>query len=124
MGFGTDTERTTTTTATDFALVSRILADTAASVGGSAPSFRSPPRIPGVKRSVTRNRDGSVTVAVAVRDRPLMAVIADMIDGIILTSAASGNDELYDALWAAAQAWLQTVQTGGEASRRHLRVAA
>ena len=123
MGIGTTTINTTTT-ATDFATVSRILVHTAAQFGGTAPGFRSPPRIPGVKRSVTRNRDGSVTVAVAVRDRPVMAVIADMIDGVLLTSGGSGDGELYDALWAAAQHWVQGAYTAEAPSGRHLRVAA
>ncbi len=123
MGFGANTINPTTS-ATDFATASRILTDTAAQFNGTAPGFRSPPRIPGVKRSVTRNRDGSVTVAVAVRDRPVMAVIADMIDGIMLTSGDSGESNLYDALWSAAQSWVQNMRPTTEPSPRHLRVAA
>lgn len=127
MGFGANetTPRTSdSTSATDFALISRLLTDAAAAFGGTAPGFRSPPRIPGVQRSVTRNRDGSVTVAVAVRGRPVMAVVADLIDGIILTSGTTGGVELYDALWSTAQDWLGTRQSAESSSRRHLRVAA
>lgn len=127
MGFGANESTAKTadsTSATDFALISRILTETATAFGGNAPGFRSPPRIPGVKRSVTRNRDGSVTVAVAVRHRPVMAVVADMIDGIILTSGSASGSDLYDALWSAAQDWLHNQQAGKAAGRRHLRVAA
>ena len=128
MGYGAETNNPTTsavsTSATDFASVSRILVDTTAQFGGTSPGFRSPPRIPGVKRSVTRNRDGSVTVAVAVRDRPVMAVIADMIDGVILTSGGAGDGELYDALWTAAQRWVHSARSDTAPHHRHLRVAA
>ncbi len=110
-------------TTTDFARIGRLLTDTAAGDQVEAPGFRSPPRIPGVRRSVTRNRDGSVTVAVVVRDRPVMAVLSDMIDGVVLTSGRQGADarHLYDRLWRVGQDWL----TSEQAPRpHHLRVAA
>ena len=52
------------------------------------PTFRSPPGISDVQRSI-RRRGGSATVAVVLRGRPWGAVLADMIEGIV---AANGLD--------------------------------
>ena len=94
--------------AMSFAAVGRVLTDQALACGVTAPSFRSPPRIPGVRRSVTRNRDDSITVSVIVSRRPLSAVIADMIDGVVLSSGLRADEarSLYDALWARSHSWL------------------
>lgn len=94
--------------AMSFAAIGRVLTDQALALGITAPSFRSPPRIPGVRRSVTRNRDGSVTLSVIVSRRPLSAVMADMIDGLVLTSGLRAEEarSLYDKLWATSHAWL------------------
>ncbi|NNF53817.1 MAG: hypothetical protein HKN03_05165 [Acidimicrobiales bacterium] len=94
--------------AMSFAAIGRVLTDQALTLGVSAPSFRSPPRIPGVRRSVTRNRDGSITVSVIVSRRPLSAVVADMIDGIVLTSGLKADEarSLYDKLWTTSHRWL------------------
>lgn len=94
--------------AVSFAAIGRVLTDQALTLGVSAPSFRSPPRIPGVRRSVTRNRDGSVTVSVIVSRRPLSAVVADMIDGLVLTSGLKADEarSLYDELWTTSHSWL------------------
>ena len=46
------------------------------------PTFRSPPGISDVQRSI-RRRGGSATVAVVLRGRPWGAVLADMIEGIV-----------------------------------------
>ncbi|MBT8240110.1 MAG: hypothetical protein KJN63_02665 [Acidimicrobiia bacterium] len=114
------------TSAIDFAAIGRVLADAAAGRNIEGPTFRSPPRIPGVQRSVTRNRDGSVTVAVAVRQRPVLAVLADMIDGVVLASGLLGAEagSFYNELWASAQRWLQADNSHGPEPRLHLRVAA
>ena len=108
----------TFTSAADFAAIGRILTAAAAHRNVDGPAFRSPPRIAGVQRSVTRNRDGSVTVAVAVRRRPMLAVLADMIDGVVLASGLRGADAgtFYNELRATAQQWLH--------GRPHLTVAA
>ncbi|MGB5760154.1 MAG: hypothetical protein WBM50_24780, partial [Acidimicrobiales bacterium] len=47
------------------------------------PAFRSPPRAPGLRRSIRRRPDGSATVSVSLRGRPAVAVVADMIDGVM-----------------------------------------
>lgn len=115
------------TSATDFAAIGRVLTNAAGRRNIEGPTFRSPPRIPGVQRSVTRNRDGSVTVAVAVRHRPLLAVLADMIDGVVLASGLKGADagSFYNELWSTAQRWLgEHHSPPGPEARPHLTIAA
>lgn len=95
---------------TGFASAGRMLAHRARERGVRTPLFRSPPRLPGVRRSVTRNKDGSVTVAIVVRNRPVGAVLADMIDGAVLAAGVHGADalDLRDHLWTGADHWLAT----------------
>lgn len=85
-----------------FARAVQSLGVTARSLGLVAPSFRSPPRLLGVQRSIKRWSDGAV-VAVVVRGRPWAAVQADLVEGVIaanrLTSPAS--DRARAALWDA-----------------------
>jgi len=66
------------------------------------PSFRSPPRLVGVLRSIKR-WDGGATIAVVVRGRPWPAVQADLIEGVV---AANGlvppdSDRARAELWLA-----------------------
>ncbi|HEV3225807.1 MAG TPA: hypothetical protein VGZ52_03205 [Acidimicrobiales bacterium] len=67
------------------------------------PGFRSPPRLHGVDRSVRRRSDGGATIAVVVRGRPWGAVVADMVEGVIVANALTGRDadRARAALWAA-----------------------
>ncbi len=68
-----------------------------------APSFRSPPREVGRRRSLARHQDGSVTVAVMIRSRVWEAVLADMVEGVIAANRLEGVDAeaLRDQLWEA-----------------------
>lgn len=86
-----------------FADAAKRLGQAARSAGYEVPSFRSPPRRPGCTRSITR-RANATTVSVALHGRPLAAVVADMIDGIIVTNELGDPDagQLRDLLWAAA----------------------
>lgn len=86
-----------------FAETARLLARTAQRLGCRAPGFRSPPRLGGCDRTIRRRSTG-VTVAVRVRGRPRVAVLADMIEGIVVANRRSGSRavELRAALWAAA----------------------
>lgn len=88
-------------TSLDFAASARRLADAARQSGQTAPGFRSPPRSPGCRRSIRRRRDGEAVVAVQVRERPSVAVLADMIDGVIVANRLSGSEAgvLRDQLW-------------------------
>src|SRR3954451_16355172 len=69
--------------AIDFAHAARTLTSEAQRRGLIGPSFRCPPRIVGVDRSLRRHA-GGVTIAVKLRGRPWAAVLADMIEGVIV----------------------------------------
>ena len=66
------------------------------------PGFRSPPRLAGVDRSVRRRSDGGATIAVVVRGRPWAAVVADMIEGVVVANHLTGSsaDRTRARLWA------------------------
>jgi hypothetical protein len=85
-----------------FARLARSLAEAARAQGLRAPTYRSPPRLPGVSRSIVRRGPG-VVVAVALRDRPWPAVVADMVEGVVAANrlAGAGADRARRALWAA-----------------------
>jgi hypothetical protein len=85
-----------------FGQVAQALADEARAQGLRAPAFRSPPRLVGVNRSISRRRDGGATVAVALRGRPWGAVLADMVDGVVTANRLRGvaADRCRDALWS------------------------
>jgi len=91
-----------TTTTLQFAEGARALARAARARGLLAPSFRSPPRISGIDRTLRRHEDFCV-VAVRTRGRPWVAVAADMIEGVIVANRLSGKDavRVRGALWAA-----------------------
>jgi hypothetical protein len=93
-------------TTLEFSAAARSLTREARQRGLVAPSFRCPPRLVGVDRSIRRRADGAV-VSVRVRERPWPAVLADMIEGVV---AANGlgppqadrvRAELWDAVVAA-----------------------
>jgi hypothetical protein len=85
-----------------FAHAARTLATVARREGLEVPAFRSPPGIDGVQRTVRRRRGGT-TVAVRLRRRPWAAVVADMVEGIVVTNRLAGADAdaTRAALWAA-----------------------
>ena len=86
-----------------FASAARTLADAARRRGLRGPSYRSPPRLAGAERTLRRRLDGSATVAVRVRGRPWAAVLADMIEGVVVVNDLSGADatRARTALWSA-----------------------
>jgi hypothetical protein len=86
-----------------FARLARTLGEAARAQGLRAPSFRSPPRLAGVSRSIVRRGPG-VTVAVALRGRPWPAVMADMVEGVVAANRLAGvpADHARAALWQAA----------------------
>ena len=93
----------TNQSALDFAHAARVLGREARRRGLVAPSYRCPPRIVGVQRSLRRFPEGGATVAVQLKGRPWPAVLADMIEGVV---AANGllpphADRLRDELWQA-----------------------
>ena len=86
-----------------FARVVRALAAAARAEGLRAPSFRTPPTVRGAVRTVRRRGDGTTTVAVAVKDRPWPAVLADLVEGVVVANRLRGPaaDRARAAMWAA-----------------------
>ena len=72
-------------------------------MGWVAPSFRSPPGVAGAQRTLRRRPDGSYVVAVALRDRPWPAVVADMIEGVVIANGLRGlaAERCREVLWLA-----------------------
>lgn len=73
-----------------FAATVRILTTAARARDLLVPGFRSPPRVAGAERTVRRRRDGSATVAVMIKGRPYQAVVADLIEGIVVVNEFDG----------------------------------
>ncbi len=86
-----------------FASAARTLGQAARQRGLAVPGFRSPPRLAGAERTLRRRGDGGATVAVRMRGRPWVAVLADMIEGVIVANQLVGADatRARTALWAA-----------------------
>ncbi len=85
-----------------FSHAARALTRTARRHGVAAPGFRCPPQMVGADRTVRRRPDGAV-VAVRVRGRPLVAVLADMVDGVVAANGLTSprSDRLRAELWEA-----------------------
>ena len=75
---------------TDFAAAARSLAREARAMGLEVPGFRSPPRVPGVDRSVRRRPGAPPAVAVRFRGRDAHVVVADMVEGVVVANRLSG----------------------------------
>lgn len=90
-------------TSVRFAHVVRALAATARTEGLRPPTFRCPPRVKDAVRTVRRGGDGNATVAVVVKGRPWPAVLADMVEGVVVANrlAGPGAERARTALWAA-----------------------
>lgn len=90
-------------TSLQFAAVVRILGTAARSLDLVVPGFRTPPRRPGIVRTIRRAADGAATVAVASKGRPAPAVVADLIEGIVVANQLDGVDaaRIRTALWEA-----------------------
>lgn len=86
--------------AIEFAHAARTLTSEAQRRGLVGPSYRCPPRIVGVDRSVRRHVNG-VVIAVKLRGRPWAAVLADMIEGVIVANSLlpPHADRLRTDLW-------------------------
>jgi len=85
-----------------FAHAVRTLSESARLQGLEVPMFRTPPRRSGAVRTIRRTRRGS-TVAVRVADRPWTAVLADLVDGVVVVNDLHGGPAIRcrTALWAA-----------------------
>lgn len=85
----------------DFAAAARTLTREARRRGLVGPSFRCPPRLVGVDRTIRRRPDGAI-VSVRLRGRPWPAVLADMIEGVVVANGLEPpqSDRLRTDLWA------------------------
>ena len=85
-----------------FAAAVRALGASARRQGLRAPSFRSPPRLWGATRTLRHRPQGGAVVAVAVRDRPWPAVLADLVEGVVVANElhGPGAERARAALWA------------------------
>jgi hypothetical protein len=92
-----------------FAAAVRLLAAEARVLGLDVPGFRSPPRLPGADRSLRRRPGASPAIAVRLHGRPFEAVLADMIEGVVVANALAG------AAAAAARARLAVAVEAGPA---------
>jgi hypothetical protein len=86
-----------------FAVAVKSLHGAARRRGLVVPAFRSPPRLDGCERSIRWRPDGGATVAVRLRGRPWVAVLADMVEGIVVANGLDGAAAVQarSALWAA-----------------------
>jgi hypothetical protein len=84
----------------EFAHAARVLARAADGRSLVAPSFRCPPRLVGVDRSI-RRRAGDPVVSIRVKGRPREAVVADMIEGVVVTNGLGppDADRVRNELW-------------------------
>ena len=88
-------------TTVDFASAARHLTRQARRMRLVAPSFRCPPRLVGVDRSIRRHAAG-VVVSIRLRGRPRTAVLADMIEGVVVANRLRppDADRVRADLWA------------------------
>lgn len=86
-----------------FASAVRTLGRAARRQGLVLPGFRSPPRVHGADRTLRWRADGSAIVAVRLRDRPWVAVLGDMVEGVVVANGLAGHraTRARTALWEA-----------------------
>lgn len=124
--------RSTGATSLMFANAARSLGQAARLRDLAVPGFRSPPSIEGVQRSIRRRR-GVPSVAVRLKGRPWSAVVADMIEGVVVANGLTGAraDRARSALWLAVDdpgGLPENQSTGppqmsGSPAKRHRKVA-
>jgi hypothetical protein len=92
----------TSASAVDFASAARTLTREARRRGLVGPSYRCPPRLVGVDRTI-RRRSGGAIVSVRLQGRPWAAVLADMIEGVVAANRLGPpqSDRLRSELWHA-----------------------
>jgi len=99
-----------------FASAARVLASQAHRHGLRPPGFRSPPRIVGVDRSL-RRFNNRVVVSVLLRGRPFVAVLSDMVEGVVAANQLTGRnaENARTVLWSSVEAHLlpDATQTRG-----------
>ena len=101
-----------TASTVEFASAARNLTREARRRGLVGPTFRCPPRLVGVDRTIRRHDDGAI-VSVRLRGRPWAAVLADMIEGVVVANelAPPLSDRLRTELWQVCSSSTQTSAT-------------
>jgi hypothetical protein len=109
----------TTATTVEFAAAARLLTREARRRGLIGPSFRCPPRLVGVDRSL-RRQGAAAVVSVRLRGRPWIAVLADMIEGVVVANRlqAPHADRLRADLWELSGVGQVAVATTSQPIRR------
>jgi hypothetical protein len=81
------------------------LSDAARRRGLRVPAFRSPPRVDGCARTIRWRPDGGATVAIRLKGRLWVQVLADMVEGVVVTNGLRGADadQARTALWSAVE---------------------
>lgn len=89
--------------ATAFAEAVRVVSGVSRRSRLIVPVFRSPPRRPGVDRTIRRRKSAPAVVSVRLGGRPLAAVRADVIDGVVAANGLGGEraDRFRRDAWAA-----------------------
>ena len=89
-----------------FAAAARTLGLVARREGLDVPGFSSPPRLTDVDRTLRRRGDGAAVVSIRLKGRPWVAVLADMIDGVVASNRLQGADaaRVRTRLWSAVEA--------------------
>jgi hypothetical protein len=87
-------------TTMQFSHLARLLARETRRRGLVTPGFRCPPRVVGAQRTVRRHTAG-ITIAVQLKGRPWAAVVADMVEGVVVANALTPPhaDRLRTDLW-------------------------
>ena len=87
----------------DFSDCVRRIVGLAKTQGLTPPVFRSPPRLPGLDRSIQRRANGSVMIAIRRGDRPFAAVQGDVIEGVVVANHLVGQqaEQFRRAAWSA-----------------------
>src|SRR3954470_7434699 len=93
----------TTAPSLEFSRAAQVVADAARAAGWIVATFRSPPRLAAARRTLRRRADGGLVVAVRIVDRPWPAVLADLVEGVVVANSLRGEDaqRCRDAVWAA-----------------------
>ena len=89
-----------------FSTACRALSAAARGAGLLAPSFRSPPGLTGVTRTIRRRGRASAVLAVALHGRPAEAVLSDLVEGVVVANRLEGKDAIRarSVLWEAVSA--------------------
>lgn len=74
-----------------FARAARVVGEAVGPLGLVAPGFRAPPARRGVDRAIRRTPSGAV-VSVRVRGRPFEAVMADMVEGVLVANGLERDE--------------------------------